>query len=171
MFNLMDTLCPYFRDHSVKQYHKLFFFFFFVILEILSLSDPWDITVFLLLCPSFTSYFAFFYPLSVIFILGHLFSCKWKITHLSWAISFMLKAPNTYFLMILFVMMTLKLYFWLWCLCWDPDFYIQPPFDVSTWIDTIISCRCAYSKYPNVICIFPLNTIFLSKNAPHAQSS
>ena len=34
---------------------------------------------------------------------------------------------------------------------------------MSTWIDTIIFCRHANSKYPNVVCILPSNAVFLSQ--------
>lgn len=48
---------------------------FFVLLGILPSSDPWDITVSLLLCSSATSCFASFDPLNVGPILGHLLPC------------------------------------------------------------------------------------------------
>lgn len=68
-WKLKSPLCSSFSDLSVRWHQALFF-----VLEILSVFESWDITVFPLLCQASTSSFSPFYLLSVVFTLGHLVS-------------------------------------------------------------------------------------------------
>ena len=162
---------------QVKVEEPLMFFFSwslssvasgaFFVLEILSMFDPWDITIFPLLCQASTSSLSSFCLLSVVFALGHLVSslCTLvlgNLTHaegpilISWGFS-----KGSCCSRCMPVTQSALSGFRLVYTC---------PLHVSTWRDIPWSCGPSNSEHPKAVfiqCRHPSEKLFYPHNRPH----